>query len=59
MRISWFGNSQVAANLSSQKFVDFVVPRHSGAEISRRVSPPRMIGTFADEHAALRGQIPD
>jgi hypothetical protein len=59
VRGSGFGNSQIPADFSRQKFVNFGMSGHGGAKISRRVSPPRMVAPFPDEYAALPGQVPD
>jgi hypothetical protein len=56
---SWFDNSQVPADFPGEKFVDLGVAWDSGAEISGRVAPPRIIAAFADEHTTLRRQMPD
>jgi len=59
MWFSRFSNSQVTADFPGEKLVDLRVSWHGGAEISGRVSPPRMIAALADEHTTLRRQMPD
>ena len=51
-------NPHVTAYFASQMVRYFVVARHRGSLAIRRISPPSMVPTFADQFASVIHQMP-
>lgn len=52
------GNAKIATNLLREMVVDLAVARYGTAFTERRVMPPRVTRTFAQQFAAMFCQMP-
>src|ERR1043166_3794123 len=56
-KISRVRHSQIPADFTRKKAIDFIVTRDGGTLICRRITPPRVIAAFANEYAAVSPQM--